>query len=64
MGLVAAKSVGEYLSAVGALRKAWRVPARRELWFRAEDSAYRKTHLQPHLYPPRAFSHGKVLLSP
>ena len=56
MAPIAAKSLGDYLSAVRKLRNRWKVSAQRELWFRAEDSAYRKTHLQPQLYRPREAS--------
>lgn len=45
--------LGRYLSEVRAIRKRWRVPKRDELWFRAEDSSHRKTHLQPGLYRPK-----------
>lgn len=48
-----ASSLGEYLSTVGELRKRWRVPKHRELWFRAEDALHRKTHLQPGVYRQR-----------
>lgn len=47
-----ARSLGEYHSTVRRIRKDWRVPKHKELWFRAEDSLYRKTHLQPGLYRP------------
>jgi len=45
--------LGKYLSEVRAIRKRWKVPKNNELWFRAEDSSYRKTHLQPGLYRPK-----------
>lgn len=48
-----ANSLGAYLSSVRGLRRRWKVPKRDELWFRAEDSKYSKTHLQPGLYRPR-----------
>ena len=49
----AANSLGEFLSTVGSLRKRWKVPRHSELWFRAEDALYRRTHLQPCLYRQR-----------
>ena len=48
-----ANSLGGYLSLVRGIRKRWKVTKRDELWFRAEDARYRKTHLQPGLYRPR-----------
>jgi len=47
------RSVGEFLSAVGNIRREWRLRRFNELWFRAEDQPYRRTHLQPQLYRPR-----------
>lgn len=49
----AARSLGEYLAAVGKIRKNWKVPKHHELWFRAEDALHRRTHLQPGIYRPR-----------
>jgi hypothetical protein len=46
-------SLAAYLSTVGKIRKRWNVPNHLELWFRAEDTLYRKTHLQPCLYRQR-----------
>jgi hypothetical protein len=54
LGTIVVNSLGAYLSAVGRIRKRWKVPARDELWFRAEDLSYRKTRLQPGLYRPRS----------
>jgi hypothetical protein len=48
-----ATSLGQYLSQVKQLRRRWQIPKKDELWFRAEDARYRKTHLQPGLYRPR-----------
>jgi hypothetical protein len=48
-----ARSLGEYLSTVGRIRKRWNVPQHLELWFRAEDTLHRKTHLQPGVYRQR-----------
>jgi hypothetical protein len=48
-----ANSLGQYLTIVSNIRKQWKVPSRKELWFRAEDAKYSKTHLQPGLYRPR-----------
>lgn len=48
-----AHSLGEYLSTVGKIRKGWKVPRHLELWFRAEDTSHRKTHLQPGIYRQR-----------
>ncbi len=45
--------LGKYLSEVRAIRKRWKMPKSDELWFRAEDSSHRKTHLQPGLYRPK-----------
>jgi hypothetical protein len=45
--------LGQYLSEVRAIRKRWKVPKNDELWFRAEDSSHRETHLQPGLYRPK-----------
>ena len=45
--------LGKYLSEVRAIRKRWKVPKSDELWFRAEDSSHRTTHLQPGLYRPK-----------
>ena len=56
MSVKVASSLGEYFSIVGKIRKRWKVPKREELWFRAEDSLYRKSHLQPGLYRPRGTS--------
>lgn len=66
MALNNVSPLGKYLSAVRAIRKRWKVPADHELWFRAEDSAHRQTHLQPGLYRPkksggRTFSTAKLL---
>ena len=47
--------LGKYLSEVRAIRKRWKVPKNNELWFRAEDSSHRKTHLQPGLYRPKVY---------
>ena len=46
-------SLSEFLSTVGRLRKLWKVPKHRELWFRAEDALHRRTHLEPCLYRQR-----------
>jgi hypothetical protein len=48
-----AHSVDEYLRLVGNLRQQWRPRRNDELWFRAEDTRHRDTHLQPGLYRPR-----------
>lgn len=48
-----ARSLGEYLSTVGKIRKLWRLRKHHELWFRAEDTLHRKTHLQPGIYRQR-----------
>lgn len=48
-----ATSLGQYLLIVSRIRKRWKVSNRDELWFRAEDARYSKTHLQPGLYRPR-----------
>jgi hypothetical protein len=48
-----ARSLGEYLSTVSKIRKRWTVPRHLELWFRAEDTSHRKTHLQPGIYRQR-----------
>lgn len=53
MGVIVARSLGEYLSTVGKIRKSWRIPRHLELWFRAEDTAHRKTHLQPGIFRQR-----------
>jgi FRG domain len=45
--------LGKYLSAVREIRRRWRLPNNEELWFRAEDSAHKETHLQPGLYRPK-----------
>ena len=48
-----ARSLAEYLSAVGKIRQHWKIPRHLELWFRAEDTSHRKTHLQPGVYRQR-----------
>lgn len=48
-----ASNIKDYLSAVGELRRRWRMPKSDELWFRAEDARHRGTHLQPGLFRPR-----------
>jgi hypothetical protein len=40
---------------------AGRVPNNKELWFRAEDSTYKDTHLQPGLYRPKCRQPGSLL---
>ena len=47
-----AKSLATYFAEVRKLRRAWRLPKHKELWFRAEDAIHRKTRLQPGLYRP------------
>jgi len=47
------RSLGEYLSTVGKIRKRWKTPKHLELWFRAEDRLHRKTHLQPGIFRQR-----------
>jgi hypothetical protein len=44
------RSLGQYLSAVKAIRRRWKIPKYFELWFRAEDTSHRETHLQPGIY--------------
>ncbi|MFI5111832.1 MAG: FRG domain-containing protein [Terriglobales bacterium] len=53
MSAKVARSLGEYLSMVGVVRKRWKVPKHHELWFRAEDVSHRQTHLQPGIYRQR-----------
>lgn len=53
MNATEVRSLGEYLSAVSKLRKRWRIRKHLELWFRAEDTSHRKTHLQPGVYRQR-----------
>lgn len=53
MSLKVARSLGDYLSTVSKIRKRWKVPKHLELWFRAEDTSHRKTHLQPGIYRQR-----------
>jgi hypothetical protein len=48
--------VAEYLSTVRDIRKDWKVPKDRELWFRAEDEFHHKTRLQPSIYRPNEIS--------
>ena len=48
-----ATSLGQYLTIVRGLRRRWHIPKKDELWFRAEDTKHRRTHLQPGLYRPR-----------
>jgi hypothetical protein len=48
-----ARSLGQYLSTVGRIRKRWKMPKHLELWFRAEDASHRETHLQPGVYRQR-----------
>jgi hypothetical protein len=48
-----ARSLGEYLSTVSKIRKRWKIPRHLELWFRAEDTSHRTTHLQPGVYRQR-----------
>jgi hypothetical protein len=45
-------SAHELLATVRAVRLEWKVPEQKELWFRAEDTKYSKTTLQPKLYRP------------
>jgi|SRR5712692_8215958 len=45
-------SLSEFIERVGELRKWWRVPEHKELWFRGESEKY-KTFLRPELYRPR-----------
>src|SRR6516165_9632867 len=53
-----ASSVGQFLNTVRSIRKQWKIPEHKELWFRAEDKKYTATQLRPKLYrPPK----GKVL---
>lgn len=47
------RSLGQYLSAVSGIRRRWKIPKHFELWFRAEDTVHRKTHLQPGVYRQR-----------
>jgi hypothetical protein len=53
VSLKVSRSLGEYLSTVGKIRKRWNTPKHLELWFRAEDTSHRKTHLQPGIYRQR-----------
>ncbi len=53
MAIKRVSPLGKYLSAVREIRRRWRVPNNKELWFRAEDSAHKETHLQPGLYRPK-----------
>jgi len=53
MSIKVCRSLGEYLSTVGKIRKRWNTPKHLELWFRAEDTLHRKTHLQPGIYRQR-----------
>lgn len=53
MSVKVSRSLGEYLSTVGEIRKRWNAPKHLELWFRAEDASHRNTHLQPCIYRPR-----------
>jgi hypothetical protein len=53
MSTIGVRSLGQYLSAVKAIRKRWKIPKYFELWFRAEDASHRKTHLQPGIYRQR-----------
>jgi hypothetical protein len=48
--------MADYLSAVGKLRRNWKVPEDKELWFRAEDACHYETRLQPGLYRQRPSS--------
>ena len=45
-------SLGGFIDRVGALRKKWKLPAHKELWFRGESERY-ETCLRPELYRPR-----------
>lgn len=47
------RSLGQFLSAVSRIRKHWKIRKHLELWFRAEDTLHRKTHLQPGVYRQR-----------
>jgi len=53
VSLKISRSLGEYLSTVGEIRRRWNVSKHLELWFRAEDTSHRKTHLQPGIYRQR-----------
>jgi FRG domain len=53
MSSTEARSLGQYLSTVGKIRRRWKIPKHFELWFRAEDASHRKTHLQPGVYRQR-----------
>jgi len=45
-------SLAEFVQSVKDARSAWRVPYRRELWFRGEQRDYGMTRLRPTLYRP------------
>lgn len=53
------RSLEDFLSTVRKLRREWRMRSYQELWFRAEDLAHLRTHLQPGLYRPREGSRAR-----
>jgi hypothetical protein len=48
----AVDSLGKFVKRVSALRQSWKLPKRKELWFRGESKDYGKTILRPKLYRP------------
>ena len=56
-----AKSLDNYLSTVRLIREECFIPPHQELWFRAEDEAHSRTHLQPGLYRPREDGRSKSI---